>query len=167
MKRLIAPLVLVAGVAVALIASVGSAREAPAGPPPPGLTLERLDADGEFALNRLEATDTPTLLWIWAPWCPYCNEEAATIERLAADNRGELTVVSIGGSDSREAVMAFVDEHGLRTPTLLFDEAMGAADHYRLASVPSAVLLDRTGRERKRWNGVFDTAEALAAARDL
>lgn len=103
MKRLIAPLVLLAAVggALALTAGGGGAlgdEETP-GASVPQLSVARLSGDGEFALGQLAAAPTPTLLWIWAPWCEVCNHEAPAIERLAADARGELAVVAIGGRD--------------------------------------------------------------------
>jgi hypothetical protein len=63
--------------------------------------------------------------------------------------------------------LAFVARHGLRPPTVLFDESMAAWHSYRIPGQPGAVLLDRDGRERGRWLGAFDTRLALDAARAL
>ena len=101
-------------------------------------------------------------MWFWAPWCEICNHEAPAIERLAADARGELSVVAIGGRDRAANGPAFVARHGLRTPTLLFDESMASWEAYRIVGQPGAVLLDRRGRERGRWSGALDTRLALA-----
>ena len=171
MKRLIAPLILVVAVAAALALTRGSGPPAgnaqTAGPTVPELSVPRLGSDGEFALTRLASAETPTLLWFWAPWCEICNHEAPAIERLAADARGELSVVAIGGRDRAANGPAFVARHGLRTPTLLFDESMASWEAYRIVGQPGAVLLDRRGRERGRWSGAFDTRLALDAARAL
>ena len=50
---------------------------------------------------------------------------------------------------------------------MLFDEPMAAWNAYAIPGQPAAVLLDRSGRERGRWLGAFDTAEVLDAARAL
>ena len=76
-------------------------------------------------------------------------------------------MVAIGGRDDAANGPAFVASHGLRTPTLLFDESMAAWEAYRIPGQPGAVLLDRGGRERARWLGAFNTREALNAARAL
>ena len=170
MKRLVVPLVALVAVAAALALTAGrggsTGGDAP-GTPVPALEIARLDGSGDFALTELSSAETPTLLWFWAPWCEICNLEAPKIERLAAQARGELAVVAIGGRDEAANGPAFVEEHGLRSPTVLFDEPMVAWSAYRIPGQPGAVLLDREGRERGRWLGAFDTRLALEAARAL
>jgi thiol-disulfide isomerase/thioredoxin len=170
-KRLIAPLVLLVAFGVTLALTNGGGRatgdaETP-GPSVPDLNIARLDGTSDFQLARLANAETPTLLWFWAPWCEVCNHEAPAIQRLAADARDELTVVAIGGRDDAANGPAFVARHRLRAPTVLFDEPMAAWNAYAIPAQPAAVLLDRSGHERGRWLGAFDTAEALAAARAL
>jgi thiol-disulfide isomerase/thioredoxin len=164
-KRLVVPLVLVVAVGAALVLTVGGGRDTDAAVP--DVSIPRLDGGGDFALGRLTAAETPTLLWFWAPWCEVCNHEAPAIERMAAQADGELAVVAIGGRDEAANGPAFVDRHRLRSPTVLFDEAMQAWGAYAIPGQPAGILLDRSGRERGRWLGAFDTAEVLAAARDL
>ncbi len=171
MRRLIAPLLLVVVVGLALVLTRGSGpptgdADTP-GPVVPELSVPRLDGDGAFALSQLASSDTPTLLWFWAPWCPICNEEAPAIERLAADAGSELAVIAIGGRDDAANGPEFVARNGLQTPTMLFDESMASWEAYRIVGQPGAVLLDRDGRERGRWAGAFDTSLALDAARAL
>ena len=161
MKRLIAPLVLVVAVVAALALTAGGGDALPSRVP--DLNLSRLDGGEPFALASLADADEPTLLWFWAPWCPVCNAEAPKIEQLA----GELNVVAIGGRDEAANGPAFVEEHGLDTPTVLFDESMASWEHYGIPGQPGAILLDTEGVERGRWHGAFDTQLALDAARDL
>jgi thiol-disulfide isomerase/thioredoxin len=165
-KQLIAPLLLLAGIGIVLAVTTGGDADAP-GRPPPDVAVARLDGSGDFALSRLAEAETPTLLWFWAPWCEVCNHEAPEIERLAADARGELTVVAIGGRDDAANGPAFVKRHELRTPTIVFDEPMAVWEAYAIPGQPAGVLLDREGRERARWLGAFDPADVAAAARSL
>jgi thiol-disulfide isomerase/thioredoxin len=170
-KRLVPVLVLVAAVGVALALTAGSENSTggkpAAAPPVPEVSVPHLDGSGDFSFGQLASSRTPTLLWFWAPWCPVCNGEAPKIERLATDAGDELRVLAIGGRDEAANGPPFVEEHGLRTPTVLFDESMAAWEAYRIPGQPGSVLLDRDGRERARWLGVIDTDEVLAAARSL
>jgi thiol-disulfide isomerase/thioredoxin len=165
-KRLIAPLIVLAGIGIALALTSGE-DAAPTGRPVPDLAVARLDGDQDFALSRLREAETPTLLWFWAPWCEICNHEAPAIERLARQARGELAVVAIGGRDDAANGPAFVTRHSLRTPTIVFDESMAVWEAYAIPGQPAGVLLDRRGREQARWLGAFDPAAVVAAARAL
>jgi thiol-disulfide isomerase/thioredoxin len=170
-KRLLAPLVLLAAVGAALALTAGDDATSGKEPAPestlPQLSITRLDGEGKFAFARLASAPMPTLLWFWAPWCDVCNHEAPAIERLAARARGELAVVAIGGRDQAANGPAFVARSRLHTPTVLFDEPMAAWNAYGIPGQPVGVLLDRDGRERGRWLGAFDPADVLAAAQAL
>ena len=170
-RRLLPALVLLLLFAggLALTAGGGDAtgdKETP-GPPVPDVAIERIDGSGTFALTELARAPKPTLLWFWAPWCEVCNAEAPTIEQMAGDASDELRVIAIGGRGDASAGREFVERHSLRTPLVLFDEPMDSWTAYRIPGQPGAVLLDRNGRERGRWLGVFEPADVLAAAREL
>lgn len=171
MRKLLPALVFVAIVAVAIVATAGGGdatgdRET-AGPLVPDVSVQRLDGSGTFRLRDLTRSAEPTLLWFWAPWCEVCNGEAPRIEAMALKARGELRVVAIGGRDDAGPGREFVERHALTTPTVLFDEPMAAWNAYGFTGQPHAILLDRDGRERGRWIGAFDPAEALEAARAI
>ncbi len=173
MKVLVAACLLVAAVAVAVAAATGGEADretgaaATAGPVVPDVSVAHLDGGATFALADLERAAKPTLLWFWAPWCVVCNGEAPKIERLAAQAGDELRVIAIGGRARASDGRPFVAHHGLRSPLVLFDEPMAAWSAYAIPGQPAAVLLDRNGRERRRWLGAFDTAQALGAAQRL
>lgn len=164
MKRLIAALIFVGVIVGALVLTRGGG--APDGETVPALTVTRMDDNSEYTLSQLNATDKPTLLWFWAPWCPICSNEAPRMQHLAEQN-DTINVVAIGGRDDLTNGPDFVSRHGLTAPTLLFDESMQVWEHYRIPGQPAAILLDTEGRERGRWIGAFDPNLAVEAAKDL
>lgn len=166
MKRLVAALLFVALVAGALVLTIGGTDEEPE-VAVPALTVTRMDGAGEVALDRVTSTETPTLLWFWAPWCPVCGGEAPKVQALADHARGQLAVIAIGGRDDLANGPEFAARHGLTAPTMVFDESMQVWEHYRIQGQPGAVLLDREGRERQRWIGAFDPNLALEATEAL
>jgi thiol-disulfide isomerase/thioredoxin len=164
-KRLVPVVVLIVAVVGALALTAGG--DEPQAPAVPQVSVPRLDGGSEFALGELASSESPTLLWFWAPWCPVCNGEAPKVERFAAENGDEVRVLAIGGRDEAANGPPFVEEHGLESPTVLFDEEMAVWDAYKVVGQPVAVLLDREGRERQRWLGVLPTDEVLRAAGEL
>jgi len=66
MKRLLAPVLLVAAVGITLAVTAGGRREtggaAAPGPTVPEVTIARLDGSGDFALTQLTRAQKPTLL---------------------------------------------------------------------------------------------------------
>ena len=163
-RRLIPVLVLLVAVALGIVLTAGG--DDAGGARVPDVEVTALGSDQTLALRSLEDADKPTLLWFWAPWCEVCNGEAPEIERLAAGT-DEVRVIAVGGRAGRSEGPAFVERHRLRTPEVFFDEPMKAWRAYRIIGQPAGILLDRDGRERRRWNGAFDTAEVVPAARKL
>ena len=171
MKCLSASLVLVAAVGLALALTAGDGRSTgdadtpgPAVPDVLGRAPGRQRRVRAFPTRRGHDAHAAVVLGALVRGL---NHEAPAIEQLAADARGELAVVAIGGRDKAANGPAFVTRHRLRTPTILFDEPMAAWESYAIPGQPAGVLLDRDGRERGRWLGAFDPADVLAAARGL
>ena len=105
----------------------------------------RILTQTSFSREVLE-TGQPVLVDFYADWCAPCHRLAPTIEELAADFEGRVTVAKLN-----------------------VDEAPDLAAEYRVRSIPSLVLF-RDGSEQDRIHGVVPKAsiakrlEALLAA---
>ncbi len=86
--------------------------------PLPAPTRESLAVtvtDGTFTREVL-ASPEPVLLYLWAPWCPYCRMLAPIAEHLSQDFEGRLKVAKINIDENR-TVPAQYTVQGV--PTLL------------------------------------------------
>lgn len=86
----------------------------------------------------LIAGDTPVLVDFWAEWCSPCRMIAPTVEKIAANHGGKITVAKLN-----------VDENP--------DTAM----RYEVMSIPTLIVY-QGGSERKRIVGARPEQAILA-----
>lgn len=82
----------------------------------PDLALPCLDGGPGLPLRRL--TGTPTVLNLWASWCPPCREELPAFARLDRDAGPRLQVVGVASRDLPGAAAPFAADAGLPFPSL-------------------------------------------------
>lgn len=141
----------------------GRAGEAPRSPRPPaiGEVLPPYAApalDGDTARLR-DYRDRALLLNVWATWCPACEREMPSLQKLHEElGPAGLAVVGVSidaGKESERTVREFLDEYGI-TYTILHDPRSRIMDAYRIVGIPTTYLADREGRLVERWIGEVD-----------
>lgn len=95
------------------------------------------------------------------------HAEARSVDAFARRVFGELTVVGLGAQDSEEEAHAFVAEHEVRAPQMLYDASFESWRHFGINGQPAAVLLDGDGVAREGWFGPLLEDEILERARAL
>ena len=86
----------------------------------------------DSTFEQLVKSPTPVLVDFWAEWCMPCKRIAPTVEQLATDYAGRLTVAKMNVDENSDVPMRF----GIRgIPTLmlfkggeLVDQRVGAVD---------------------------------------
>lgn len=97
------------------------------------------------------------LLNLWATWCPPCQEEMPSMERLYKELGPEgldVVAISIDELDS-DAVRRWAAEHGL-TFTILHDRSGKIQQTYQTTGMPESFVLDRDGVIVKRVIGAME-----------
>ncbi len=87
--------------------------------------------------QRVLRSTTPVLLDFWAEWCPPCIKLAATLEEIAQERSGVLTVAKVNA-----------DQHPQLVASL------------RVTSMPS-VLLFKDGKQVERIVGALPKQQIL------
>lgn len=141
----------------------GGAGEPPRSPHPP-IVGEVLPAYSAPTLEgdtvRLRDYRGRALLFnVWATWCPACEREMPSLQKLHEDlGPSGLEVVGVSidaGPGSERTVRDFLAEHGI-TYTILHDPRSRITDAYRIVGIPTTYLADREGRLVERWIGEVD-----------
>ncbi|HEY0253744.1 MAG TPA: TlpA disulfide reductase family protein, partial [Kofleriaceae bacterium] len=114
--------------------------------PGPTTVYAQLEASADLAGTPIGHVDEPTLVIVFASWCPHCKEELAVLQTLhdvrilAVNYRGHEEYDHRGSS---AAVKAFAEAHPwLRVVPI--DDALFAALGSP-AKIPSIYIIDRGG----------------------
>lgn len=104
-------------------------------------------------LGSVVPSDKPVLLWAWAPHCPSCRAEAGGLEAFAASNQDRLTVVGIGTQDDLEYARGFLEDTGVTTPLMLWDESFESWRTIGITAQPTWILVRGDGSFIDGWIG--------------
>ena len=131
-----------AGSAAPLAACPEPGRPTTASVALPDLELPCLGAGGTLRLSRL--TGTPTVVNLWASWCPPCRDELPAFARLAQDGGSRLRVLGVASRDSTGNAVAFAGEAALPFPSLE-DRTGDLGRGLRRVGLPVTVLVRADG----------------------
>lgn len=112
-------------------------------PAPPSVALADLSGG---AVSTETARGDVVLLHFFATWCEPCRPELASLDRLAADEAARgLKVLAVSVAEPPSRVTRFFQTNPVRFAVVL-DEDRAAARAWRIDSLPSTIVLDRSGR---------------------
>jgi thiol-disulfide isomerase/thioredoxin len=126
--------------------SMVAAKATLGGPAP---QFEVSTTSGLFDLSK---TDQPVFLEVFATWCPHCQRETATIDKLFAKYGSQVAFVGVSGSDtamdgtsaaSQNDVLAWVQKFDVKYP-VAYDQPGTVAGLYLQGGFPTIAVIDKT-----------------------
>ncbi|HVJ94378.1 MAG TPA: TlpA disulfide reductase family protein [Labilithrix sp.] len=109
---------------------------------------ENLGTEGSppASLELRSLRGRPIVLDFWATWCGPCQAEAPIINALALRYKDKgLAVVGVNTSDESGLAERFARKKGLSFP-IVYDENNTIAKQYGITSMPTLVVVSKTGK---------------------
>jgi len=120
-----------------------------------GPTAQAVDLDLSAYRGKVVYLD------FWASWCGPCKQSFPWLDGLVRDYRSQnFVVISVNVDKSRDRAERFLNE----TPadfSIVYDPRGELASTYKVAGMPSGVLIDRTGHVRFQHAGFSEKEKGL------
>jgi|SRR5580692_8886925 thiol-disulfide isomerase/thioredoxin len=115
---------------------------------------------GKKTLSLSDLRGSAVLLDFWATWCQPCRAEAPIVDQVSRRWRDKGVVVVGVNTDAADQgdPHDFALTHGLTYP-IVHDEAGAASRVYDVDSLPTLVVVSRTGKITAVRTGVTEDAE--------
>ncbi|HNP36723.1 MAG TPA: TlpA disulfide reductase family protein [Woeseiaceae bacterium] len=136
---------LLAGLALAAVATISLAASELTGKPAPDFALK--SSTGEN-LRLSEYRGDVVMINFWATWCGPCRQEMPLLDELYQRyERVGFNLLGVNIDDDSSRAMAMINELGVNFP-VLFDARKEVSKMYAVGSMPVTVIVDRTGNVR-------------------
>jgi len=110
---------------------------------------EALGGDAGIGANTVELSSLrgrPVVLDFWATWCGPCQAEAPIVNAIAQRYKDKgLAVIGVNTSDEDGLAGRFVRKKGLSFP-IVYDEGNAIARQYGVSSLPTLIVVSKTGK---------------------
>ncbi len=99
----------------------------------------------------------------WATYCGPCIKEIPSFNKIQKDFASQgVAVIGVGmDEEGAELVAPFVKKHGMEYPIALGSPALNK--EYNLEGLPVTLILDRSGKQIKRFDGLTSEDDLRAA----
>jgi thiol-disulfide isomerase/thioredoxin len=87
----------------------------------------------------------PTVVNLWATWCPPCRREMPVLQRAQADHP-DLHFVFLNQGESSDKVQRFLTSHRLDLRNVLLDPKGQAGSAFNQSGLPTTLFFDAQGR---------------------
>jgi thiol-disulfide isomerase/thioredoxin len=124
---------------------------------PAETTLKGRDVVTGRAVDLASFRGKPTVVAIWAAWCPPCQEDGPVFARFAREHP-DVGFVGVDTQDGAAAARAFIRTYRWRFPSVA-DPSGRLAERLRMRTMPTTIVLDADHHEVGRLIGATTLPE--------
>jgi thiol-disulfide isomerase/thioredoxin len=130
----------------------------------PGFRIVKDPSTGDLTVQR-EHVDwspgAPTVIVLWASWCPHCQSELPVIGRVAADFPAVslITITTSIGAHPGPTPNGYLADAGLTLPVAIDDAEGTLAQAFGLRYFPTIYFIASDGTVAKAWEGDLPEAQ--------
>jgi thiol-disulfide isomerase/thioredoxin len=116
-----------------------------------------------------DVAGSPTVLSVWAPWCPHCQVELPLLGRVMPDYPSVrlVTVATAIGQRPGPDAAAFLADHGITAPTAIDDAQGTLASALGIQGFPTLYFVGSDGSVVQAMQGEVDEATLRATVESL
>lgn len=110
--------------------------------PLPDITLAALDGP---PVNLAKTAGRPTVINLWATWCPPCRREMPLLAQVA-NAHPDVRFVFANQGEPAEKIKQYLERQGLVLPGVVLDTAQDVPRHYGTLGIPVTLFVAADGR---------------------
>lgn len=135
-----------------LKASIPAAAPVAAKAAPRDGAILDLDAPG-LAAYLADHKGTPTLVMLWATWCPSCKKQIPELEKLEETHGDKVNIIALSVDETRQALERYLAKKPIAL-TVAWGDQQIASDN-RVEAIPTLLIFDKNGAKIFGQAGVF------------
>jgi thiol-disulfide isomerase/thioredoxin len=110
--------------------------------PLPPLSLSSLEGR---PVSLADFAGKPTVVNLWATWCPPCRREMPALQQAQATNP-DVNIVFVNQGEEAATIAAFLDRQGLSLSNVLVDPQSSTGAALGHSALPTTLFFDAHGR---------------------
>jgi thiol-disulfide isomerase/thioredoxin len=128
--------------AVLLLGGIAIFMMSPPAASLPPLTLNSLDGK---SVSLAGFAGKPTVVNLWATWCPPCRREMPALQQAQAANP-DVNIVFVNQGEEAGVIAGFLGQQGLALRNVLVDPQSSAGAALGYSALPTTLFFDAQGR---------------------
>jgi len=130
----------------------------------PDFTLKDLDGN-DYTLSNYNGK-SPVVINFFEKWCPPCIIEMPSLNELARDYDGKVSVLAIFGNGFN-GTKKYIEDNVYSSLKVLYDEGFKVSSKYKAGFIPQTYIIEKEGKIAKKYFGGRDFGKGSDARKTI